>query len=207
MDRHGWDERYQGSDLVWSSTPNATVEAEVGELMDGGLAAGRALDLAAGEGRNAIWLAENGWSVTAVDFSRVGLQKAAHLATARGVTVELVEADVTEYEPDPGAFALVVIAYLHTPEADRRAWVGHALDALAPGGVLLVVGHDRSNLEHGVGGPQDPLVLTTPDELVALVTADGRVAVDHAAVFERPATTQDGAPAVALDHLLRAHRV
>ena len=201
MDSAAWDARYEGSDLVWSAEPNQFVEAETTALVPG-----RALDLATGEGRNAIWLAENGWTVTAVDFSRAGLQKAAHLATARGVTLELVEADVTAYVPDAGAFDLVLVAYLQTPEADRRAWLAHAVDALAPGGTLLIVCHDRSNLDGGHGGPQDPAVLTTPDEVVARLLADGRVEIDRADLVHRTVPTPDG-DAVATDHLVRAHRI
>jgi SAM-dependent methyltransferase len=205
VDSAGWDARYEGSDLVWSAEPNQFVEAETSDLLAGDLPPGRALDLAAGEGRNAIWLAENGWTVTAVDFSRAGLQKAAHLATARGVTLELVEADVTAYAPDPGAFDLVLVAYLQTPEPDRRAWLRHAVDALAPGGTLLIVCHDRSNLDGGHGGPQDASVLTTPEEVAAVLTADGRVEIDRAALVERIVATPDG-DATAIDHLVRAHR-
>lgn len=200
MDAAAWDARYEGSDLVWSAEPNQFVEAELAELTPG-----RALDLATGEGRNAIWLAEHGWTVTAVDFSRAGLQKAAHLATARGVTLDLVEADVTAYEPDAGAFDLVLVAYLQTPEVDRRAWLAHALDALAPGGVLLIVCHDRSNLDGGHGGPQDPAVLTTPEEVAAVLTTDGRVEIDRAELVHRTVATPTG-DAVATDHLVRAHR-
>jgi SAM-dependent methyltransferase len=205
VDSAGWDARYEGSDLVWSAEPNQFVEAETDSLLAGGLPPGRALDLAAGEGRNAIWLAENGWTVTAVDFSRAGLQKAAHLATARGVTLELVEADVTTYAPDAGAFDLVLVAYLQTPEPDRRAWLQHAVDALAPGGTLLIVCHDRSNLDGGHGGPQDASVLTTPEEVAAVLTADGRVEIERAALVERTVATPDG-DVTAIDHLVRAHR-
>lgn len=202
MDAAAWDARYEGSDLVWSAEPNQFVEAEVA-----GLAPGRALDLATGEGRNAIWLAENGWTVTAVDFSRAGLAKAAHLATARGVTLDVVEADVTEYSPEPGAYDLVLVVYLQTPEADRRAWLTHAVDALAPGATLLIVCHDRSNLDGGHGGPQDPNVLTTPEEVAALLSADGRVEIERAELVHRTVTLPpDSATptATAVDHLVRA---
>jgi len=197
MDRADWDARYAAADLVWSAEPNRFVEAETE-----GLAPGRALELAAGEGRNAIWLAENGWAVTAVDFSRVALQKAAHLAAARGVTLELSEADVTIDRPAPAAFDLVLVAYLQTPARDRAGWLGHAVHALAPGGTLLIVGHDRSNLAGGYGGPQDAAVLTTPDEMADDLAAAG-LEIEKAELVERVVETPDG-PRTAIDHLVRA---
>ncbi len=94
MDATGWDERYAASGLVWSSGPNRTVADEVG-----GLTAGTALDLGAGEGRNALWLAEQGWTVTAVDFSAVGLDKARAIARQRRLQLTTAVADVTRYHP------------------------------------------------------------------------------------------------------------
>ena len=199
MDAADWDERYAAHDLVWSAEPNRFVESETAELTPG-----RVLDVAAGEARNAIWLAENGWSATAVDFSRVALQKAAHLAAARGVALEVVEADVTTYEPHAGAFDLVLVAYLQTPPRDRARWLAHAARALAPGGTLLIVGHDRTNLDGGYGGPQDPAVLTTPPELSAEITALG-LEIEKATTVERPVETPDGRR-VAIDHVVRARR-
>jgi SAM-dependent methyltransferase len=183
VDRAGWDARYAASDLVWSAEPNRFVEAETADLPPG-----RVLDLAAGEGRNAIWLAENGWTATAVDFSRVALQKAAHLAVARGVVLEIVEADVTTYEPEPAAYDLVLIAYLQTDAA------------------LLLVCHDRTNLDGGYGGPQDATVLTTPDELAADLGAWDDVELEKAVRVERTVETPDG-PRTAIDHVVRARRL
>jgi len=201
MDRADWDARYAATDLVWSAEPNRFVEAETADL-----APGRVLDLAAGEGRNAIWLAENGWTATAVDFSRVALQKAAHLAVARGVALEVVEADVTSYEPDAGAHDLVLVAYLQTGAAARATWVAAAVRALAPGGTLLVIGHDLANLDGGYGGPQDPDVLTTPDELAAALGAWDDLEIEKAKRVERSVETSDG-PRVAIDHVVRARRL
>ncbi|MEX2256254.1 MAG: class I SAM-dependent methyltransferase [Acidimicrobiia bacterium] len=202
MDRDAWDERYLATELVWSAEPNRFVEAETESM-----APGRVLDLAAGEGRNAIWLAENGWTATAVDFSRVALQKAAHLAAARGVALQVVEADVTGYEPEPGAFDLVLVVYLQTRAPDRARWLAHAVAALAPGATLLLVGHDRSNLDGGYGGPQDADVLTTPEELTDALAAlgGGGLTIERADLVERSVDTPDG-PRIAIDHLVRARR-
>lgn len=198
MDRRDWDERYRTAELVWRAEPNRWVAEEVA-----GLSPGRALDLACGEGRNAVWLAEQGWVATGVDFSPVGLDKGRRMAAERGVQVTWVEADARTWEA-PSPFDLVVVCYLQLPEADRRAALGHAAAALAPGGTLLVVGHDRSNRERGVGGPQDPAVLFTPDDVVADLQVSGvPVEVQRAEVVRRPVDT-DGGPADALDALVRA---
>jgi SAM-dependent methyltransferase len=156
MDRTEWDARYAAaSELVWTAQPNRFV---VEELV--GLPPGRALALAAGEGRNAVWLAGRGWRVTAVDFSQVALARGRQLANERGVEVTWVVADVRSYEPSPGGYDAVLEAYLHLPAGGMAGVLAHAAAALAPGGTLLVVGHDRANLSGGVGGPQDPTVST-----------------------------------------------
>lgn len=162
MERDDWDQRYAGKELTWSAGPSPLVATVLGDL-----ASGRALDLAAGEGRHAIWLAGRGWQVTAVDFSRTGLSRARALAAARDLPVRWLEADVRTYQPEPDAFDLVLVAYLHLPSADGAAVWRRAAAALAPGGRLLVVGHDRANRTDGIGGPQDPDVLYTPEEVAA----------------------------------------
>ena len=146
--------RYSGAEFEWSMHPNQFVA----EQLDG-LPPGRALDLAAGEGRNSVWLAEQGWSVTAVDFSRVGLEKGRKLSAAHGVAdrqVDWVVADLSEYEPARAAFDLVLIAYLQVGAGLRGQVLAGAAAALVPGGTLLVVGHDLTNLTEGVGGPHEP---------------------------------------------------
>jgi SAM-dependent methyltransferase len=194
VDSQEWDRRYAGAELVWTAEPNRFV---VGELRD--LAPGRALDVAAGEGRNAVWLAAQGWQVTAVDFSAVGLDKGRRLAEARGVTVDWVRADVRDYQPEAAAFQLVLVAYLQLREAELDGVLRRAATALAPGGVLLVVGHDLANLTEGAGGPQDPAVLHTPE---AITRSLGGLAVVRAERVRRPVA--DGREAV--DTLVRATR-
>jgi SAM-dependent methyltransferase len=162
VDREEWNRRYATSELVWTAAPNRFLVAEVADLEPG-----RALDLGSGEGRNAVWLAEQGWRVTAVDFSDVGMEKAAGLAAARGVEVEWVLADVLEYEPEPAAFDLVCLLYLQLPVSERRVSLAKAAGAVAPGGTVLVVGHDLENLTKGWSGPTDPDVLFTPDGVAA----------------------------------------
>ena len=194
MDRSSWDERYRTEELVWKAEPNRFLVAEVGSLRPG-----RALDLACGEGRNALWLAEWGWEVVGVDFSAVGLDKARSLAASRGLRVELVEADLREWDPPEASFDLVVLMYLHLPAADRRQVLAAASRALAPGGTLLVVGHDSTNLTDGVGGPQDASVLYTPDEIAAELPG---VKLERAERVRR--RLEDGREAI--DALVRARR-
>jgi SAM-dependent methyltransferase len=203
MRRQDWDQRYAGAELVCGAAPNRFLAAEVD-----GLTAGRALDLGCGEGRNAIWLAERGWQVTGVDFSQVGLDKARRQAAGRGVEISLVHADLLDYQPAGGAYDLVVVLYLQLPAVQRREVLGRAVAALAPGGTLLVIGHDRLNLTEGHGGPRDPEVLFTPadiehelpglrieraERVLRLLTVDGREvdAIDALVRARRPA----GAPA------------
>ncbi len=198
MDRSDWNARYAGTELIWTAEPNRFVVTEVE-----GLPIGRALDLAAGEGRNAVWLAEQGWDVAAVDFSEAALAKAARMADARSVTVTLVEADVTEYVPTPGGFDLVLVAYLHLPEPERREVIGRACAAVAKNGTLLVIGHDASNLTAGYGGPQDPTVLATPAEIAAAITG---LEIERAETVRRTVQTPDD-ERVAIDQIVRAGRV
>jgi SAM-dependent methyltransferase len=160
--REDWDRRYAEKELVWSAEPNRFLVAEVS-----GLLPGRALDLACGEGRNALWLAERGWRVTGVDYSRVAIEKGRARAVREHLDVELVHDDLLEYEPAGGAFELVIVLYLQIPMDERRRVLSKAAEALAPGGTLLVVGHDLSNLTEGTGGPSDPAVLFTPEDVVA----------------------------------------
>ncbi len=162
MEAHDWDERYRGATLLWTERPNQLLVEEVS-----GLKPGRALDLATGEGRNAVWLAEQGWQVTAVDFSRVALDRGAAIAQRAGVDVEWVQADLVQYRPPVGAFDLVVILYLHLAPDARRSVLEQASAALRPGGRLVIVGHDVENLAAGHGGPQDRTILYTPDRIAA----------------------------------------
>lgn len=157
-DAQHWDERYaagQAHDHVHGD-PNPELVALVEDT-----APGRALDLGTGRGRHAIWLAQQGWRVVAVDFSPVGIEEARRQAAGAGVDVEWVVGDARTWVPAEGGFDLVVIAYLHLEaEALQRAasW-------LRPGGRLLVLGHAVRNLTDGHGGPRDPRYLHTPESL------------------------------------------
>jgi SAM-dependent methyltransferase len=209
MDANDWNERYAEHDLVWGAAPNRWVEQETRDLPPG-----RAIDLASGEGRNAIWLAGRGWRVQGVDFSEAGLARAAQLAEEAGrqrgapLDVTWAVADVTTLELPEDGFDLVLVCYLHLPEAQRRAVLQSAAGGLAPGGTLLVIGHDSSNIAEGHGGPQDPTVLFTAEDVEGDLAAPvevGRLVVDRSERVAREVDT-DGASRTAWDALFRAQR-
>ena len=198
MDREFWNARYAAkSELLWTGAANRTLVAEVSDLTPG-----RALDVACGEGRNAVWLAEQGWQVTGIDFSDAALAKAARLAAERGVEAEWVDADVLEYAPDRESFDLVVVLYLHLLPEKRRAVLARMADAVAPGGLILIVGHDTTNIEEGTGGPQNPSILFTAEEVAAELPG---LRIERAERIRRTVSTPDGEKQ-ALDALVRATR-
>jgi SAM-dependent methyltransferase len=200
MKRQDWNERYAERGLLWTAEPNRFLVEEVGAL-----APGAALDLACGEGRNAVWLAERGWRVTGVDFSDVAVAKAARLAAGRGVEGEWVCADLLAFTPAPSAYDLVVVFYLQVPAAQRERIMRAAAGGVAPDGTLLIVAHDSANLRDGYGGPQEASVLYTAEEVVADLSGSGLV-IERAARVERPVETADG-PRIALDALILARSV
>jgi SAM-dependent methyltransferase len=198
MDAAGWDERYRAKELVWGAEPNRWVAQQLA-----GARPGTALDLACGEGRNAVWLARQGWRVVAVDFSAVAIEKGRALERHElgQPAIAWVVADATTFTaPEPVDLAL--LCYLQLPAGERRAAVRHAAQALAPGGTLLVIAHDSHNLTDGTGGPPDAAVLYTAADVAADLEGTGLV-VEKAEEALRPV---DGAERPAIDALLRATR-
>ncbi|SDN44800.1 Methyltransferase domain-containing protein [Klenkia soli] len=152
-----WDARYADKQQ-WSAAPNAVVAQLCADLPPGA-----AVDLAAGEGRHALWLAARGWRVTAVDFSAVGLDRGR--STTHGRDVVWAVADALAWRAADSSLDLVVVAYLHLPEPETTELLTRAVGWLRPGGRLLVLGHDVENITRGVGGPQDPAILHSVDRL------------------------------------------
>lgn len=202
MDASDWDERYREAGLLWNAGPNQWVERYTAHLQPG-----HALDVAAGEGRNAVWLAERGWRVTAVDFSAVATRKGRELAAARGddaaALIDWEIDDVVSYSAER-LYDLVLVSYLHLPQRQRRSAFQHAAAALAPGGTLLVVGHHADNHTDGVGGPPDATVLYDEHDIRADLGSCDDLVVEHAGRHERVVT---GASRPALDVILLARRV
>lgn len=190
MNAEEWDERYAASDLVWSAEPNQFVVSLTEDLPPGS-----AVDLGAGEGRNALWLAERGWQVTAVDFSTAAVDRGR--ARQGGDRVDWQVADVTAYEP-ADRFDLVLLCYLHLPRQVMRRVLDHAASWVAPAGHLVVVGHAVRNLTDGVGGPQERDRLQDEDMLAEAAQA---LVVERLEEVERH--TPNG---TAIDVVLRARR-
>jgi SAM-dependent methyltransferase len=190
VDSADWDQRYLEADRLWSATPNLFVADRLRHI-----APGRGLDLAAGEGRNAIWLASLGWKMTAVDFSEVAVVR----GSAQSGDVDFVLADALEWEAD-AVYDLVLIAYLHLQPTEFEHVITKARNLLAPGGEMFLVGHDVSNIEHGWGGPQYPEILWDVPAILDLL--DGMDIIE-AQVVRRPVETEDGRR-YARDSLVRA---
>ena len=195
MRREHWDRKYAETEQLWAATPNRSFAAEAA-----GLPPGRALDLACGEGRHAVWLAARGWQVTAVDFSEVAIARGRARAAQEQIEVDFVCSDLLDFEPEPGGFDLVLVLFLQLPANERRLVLSRAAAALSPGGTFLLVGHDLDNLEKGTGGPSDPSVLYTPADVVAEIP---ELEIEKA---ERVLRAVDDADRPAIDALVRARR-
>src|SRR5699024_8342611 len=158
MGAAAWDERYACEPGLWGSATPTVVD--VVEKLPPGLA----VDLACGNGRDAAWLAAQGWQVQAVDFSPVGIEQARRHPGLDASRVEWTVADVAAWEPD-AHFDLVLIAYLHT--TDLADILRRSVGWLTATGTLVYLGHARENIEYGVGGPQDPSLLPTIEQTAA----------------------------------------
>ena len=192
MDSRDWDARYSEGQQ-WSDAPNALAAELLSDLPPG-----RALDVAAGEGRMALWLASLGWQVTALDFSAAGLERGRKRAEQWGLVVEWQVADATTTDLGEQRYDLVLVLYLHLPPAPLLDVLQRCARAVLPGGRLLVLGHDRDNLVRGTGGPQDRELLHDVDTLRAAATG---LVVERAEQVERGVGDQ-----VAIDTLLLARR-
>jgi SAM-dependent methyltransferase len=171
MDSQDWDTRYKSADNIWSLTPNEFVAQYLEQLP-----AGSMIDLAGGEGRNALWFASRGWEVENVEFSRVALGKYAD----RSIEMDLLDhckathADVTEniqyalHDVDLG-----VIAYLHIDSTGLAKAIQSLVSNIKPGGTFFGIWHARENLVDGYGGPQDPEVLPTKEEVQGALVQSG----------------------------------
>ena len=204
MDAKDWDDRYAATDLVWSAEPNRFVAEIVSPLTPG-----TAIDIGAGEGRNAIWLAQQGWTVTATDFSAVAVERMRARARAvlgddAGRLTPLV-ADATVAAPaGPAAYDLGLFSYLQLPPAEWRRALRNGIEAVRPGGRVLVVGHAARNLTEGWGGPSSPDVLYDPDDVIDAVEGLP-VEVEQAGLRVRPVDTDEG-PREALDTVVLLRR-
>lgn len=155
-----WDARYAESGFAYGDAPNDFLRAVAARLPRG-----RALCLAEGEGRNAVFLAERGMEVIAVDQSAVGLAKAQDLAAARGVTIETIAAGLESHVIPPASCDVVVLIWCHLPPALRRKVHQDAVRALRPGGALVLEAYTPDQLSLGTGGPRSAELLMSLPQL------------------------------------------
>ncbi|MHB8262558.1 MAG: class I SAM-dependent methyltransferase [Acidimicrobiales bacterium] len=197
MEKSEWDQRYSSNDLVWGWEPNQLLVQEVADLTPG-----RSLDMACGEGRNAIWLATQGWQSTGVDFSPEGLKKGKQMAAERRLSVEWIEADLREWQPPELAYDLIVSLYVHMSPSELSKVHKKVIRALAPGGTILVIGHDLTNLTDGYGGPPSSEVLFTPEQIASDFQD---LMIEKAERAKRVVNTDEG-ERTAIDTLVRVRK-
>lgn len=150
-----WDERYAGGDFQFGEAPNLYLLSQAHRLRRGM----RALAVGDGEGRNGVWLAEQGLAATSVDWSAVGLAKAQALAARRGVPLATVTADVTRWDWPEAGFDVIAWIFVHLPPADRALASAGAVRALAPGGLLVMECFTPAQEGRRSGGPKDASLL------------------------------------------------
>ncbi len=157
-----WDERYGAADFAYGKEPNEFLASVADRIPPGPV-----LCLAEGQGRNAVFLAQSGRVVTAVDRSAVGLMRAHELAKERGVTVKTVQADLAAYIIRPAAWSGIVAIFAHLPQPLRSRIYRSSAAGLAPGGVFILEAYTPAQIAHGTGGPKDAAMLPTLEELKA----------------------------------------
>lgn len=167
-----WDERYAADEFAYGTAPNDFLVRMRGRIAPHG----RVLCLADGEGRNGVWLAQQGLQVTAVDVSARGLDKARALAQRAGVHIDTAVCDVTRFDLGTAAWDAIASIFLHLPPQPRRALHRRCVEALKPGGVFLYEAYGLEQLRYGTGGPKEPELLPTLDDVLA--DLDG-LAIEH----------------------------
>jgi hypothetical protein len=188
-----WDARFAGDDYVYGTEPNDFLVEQVAHLPIGG----RVLCLAEGEGRNAVWLARQGFAVTAIDSSSVGLAKAARLAEQYRVTIEFVHADLTDFAIAPDSFDAIASIWCHLPQPLRSQVHAAAAAGLRSGGVFLLEAYTPRQLALGTGGPQVVDLLVEPSELAAELPGLDAVLVHEIEREIHEGALHDGRSAVA----------
>lgn len=151
-----WNKRYSNSEYAYGTAPNDFLTKVVTRIPRGPV-----LCLAEGEGRNAVFLAAKGYDVTAVDISSVGLEKAQALAADRGVTLRTVQADLSEFVIEPGAWSGIISIWAHVPPDVRRDLHQRVVEGLAPGGALVLEAYTPDQIALGTGGPPDARMMMT----------------------------------------------
>ncbi len=154
-----WNEVYSGDDYYYGTSPNDFLVEHIGKL------SGRVLSLAEGEGRNAVFMAEQGLEAWAVDGSETGLAKARTLAASRNVSFDTEVVDLNDFVPPVGSIQGAISSFAHLPGAARRQLHQRVEQALQPGGIFLLEGYSQAQLPRSTGGPKNPDMLFSLDEL------------------------------------------
>lgn len=173
-----WDERYSGEEYVYGTDPNAFLAEMAGRLPQGG----PVLCLAEGEGRNAVWLAKQGFRVTGIDASAVGLAKARKLADAAGVVIETVHADLADADLGEARWDGIVSIFCHLPPPLRKSVHRRVVRALKPGGLFLLEAYTPQQLQFGTGGPPSAELMM---DLVSLGEELSGLRIEHGIELER----------------------
>lgn len=166
MDKAFWDSKYSTDEFVYTKDVNRFVKQHLEDL-----APGKAIDLAGGEGRNSVFLAQKGWQVENIDISSVGLEKCQKLAAERNVLKNITTtlASGLDFESVLAPVDLGLVAYLQLPKSDLEISLARLAGSLRPGGIFFGVWHALENLENGFGGPQDPRVLPEANSIKDLL--------------------------------------
>ena len=203
MNREFWDDRYRQSTKLWSGNPNPQLVKHVQALTPG-----LALDVGAGEGGDAIWLAQRGWRVTALDFSQVALDRAKEHANAQGEAIsQAIDWNCTDlhtWQAPQAYFNLVSVQFMHLPSEIRRPIYRKLASSVAVGGYLLIVGHHPLDLKTTIKRPSNPDVLFTERDLVEDLDAQMQVIVQEASA--RTVNDADGNQVTVHDTVVLARR-
>ena len=156
-----WDEKYRNSQFVYGTSPNDFLRENVHHFVP----RGKILCIAEGEGRNAVWLAELGFKITAVDASEIGLEKGRSLAKSKGVSVHWIQADLQHYDPGKQIWDGVVAIFAHLPPDLRASVHADCVESLKIGGVLLLEAYTPEQLNFKTGGPSNVDWLMSPEVL------------------------------------------
>jgi cyclopropane fatty-acyl-phospholipid synthase-like methyltransferase len=173
-----WDQRYAGGDLAYGEAPNEFLA----QMADRLPISGSALDIGAGEGRNALFLASRGLDLLAVDQSAVGMQKAQRLAQERGLTLRTRAVDLQDFDAERNSFDVISSIFVHLPATLRAAVHKRVADWLKPGGVFLLESYAPDQIERGTGGPKDPSLLAALETILRELVG---LEVEHQAALVR----------------------
>lgn len=172
-----WDERYNSTEYAYGKAPNDFLAAHFAKIPKGNV-----LSLAEGEGRNAVFLAKHGYSVTAVDSSIVGLKKAELLAKERGVSINLIHASLSDFDLGTDAWEGIISIFVPLPSTVRKDVYGRLQGALKNGGVFLLEAFTPDQIGHGTGGGTNPDTMQTERSLRAELPS---LKFEHLAELER----------------------